>query len=131
MRQERPDRTPVDVADDGQVYDPRYMRPCEHYRDADNGGPGFCWATPTKLYGKGVCCRDHTPAALAGRPENKPDPALSLTGIRAAAGAPGAVPPPPASASRVHDDRAVASGKRRSSPGGYREARARLEEANR
>lgn len=104
-------------------HDARYMRPCGHFID----GKGTCGATPTREFLPGVRCRDHTPAALAGRPENRPDPALSIEGRRKAAGAKTPAPPPPVSASRLVDDRAVASGKRRSSPGQYREARAREE----
>lgn len=41
-----------------------------------------CGATPTRLYGTGHRCQVHTPAATAGRPENRPDPALSVDGLR-------------------------------------------------
>lgn len=93
--------------------------PCKHWKDPD----GYCGAKPTRMYGSGRRCRDHTPAALAGRPETVPDPALTLIGLREAAGAAGPMPPAPASATRLVDDRAVASGKRRSTPNASARAR--------
>lgn len=44
----------------------------------------YCGASETRFYLTGDRCPRHTPAALAGRKENKPDPAGSLTGIREA-----------------------------------------------
>jgi hypothetical protein len=49
-----------------------YDTPCGHTD---------CGATPTRLYGTGHRCPVHTPAAIAGRPENRPDPALSGLGM--------------------------------------------------
>lgn len=50
------------------------------------GPTGVCGAGPTRPYLTGRCCPVHTPAFLAGRPEPAPDPALTLDGLRAAAG---------------------------------------------
>lgn len=44
----------------------------------------YCGAVEARFYLPGFRCPRHTPAALAGRREDKPDPARSLTGIRAA-----------------------------------------------
>jgi hypothetical protein len=63
----------------------------------------------------GSRCPLHTPAALAGQPEPQPGP-----GMPAAAW----TTPSPLNDSRIHDARAVASGKRRSSPHTYRAAQA-------
>jgi hypothetical protein len=53
--------------------------PCGHYRPA-----GLCGARPTRLYMVGNRCADHTPAALAGKPEPGADrycpPALCWCG---------------------------------------------------
>lgn len=65
----------------------------------------------------GPCCRLHTPAALAGRPEAPETSSLPAT----------ALPASPLSDSRVADERAIASGKRRSSPHTYRAARAAVD----
>lgn len=68
-----------------------------------------------RLYAAGWRCGTHSPWALAGRPEPAPGPgwpAGAWTG------------PSPLGTSRVHDARAVASGKRRSSPQEYRAAHA-------
>ena len=98
-----------------------YSKPCSHWEAG-----AFCAATPTRAYLPGPRCQSHTPAAVAGRPEARPDPAATMTGLREAAGLPATPPPLPQSASRVVDDRAVASGKRRSSPAAYREAQTRV-----
>lgn len=102
-------------------------RACGHVQT----GWGTCGATEgVRLYLPGPRCPDHTPARLAGRPEANPDPALSLTGLRdawyAARGlaAPQAFTP---SGETVVDQRAIASGKRRSSPGRYRQAQQAVE----
>ena len=62
----------------------------------------------------GPRCPLHTPAALAGKPEAP----------TTAAPSPSELPASPLSASHVADERAVASGKRRSSPHTYRAAQA-------
>jgi hypothetical protein len=69
-------------------------------------------------YIQGVRCLLHTPAALAGRPEPQPGP-----GWPAGAG----TRPSLISESRVHDARAVASGKHRSTPAEYRAAQAAVD----
>lgn len=63
----------------------------------------------------GIRCPAHTPSALAGRPEPEPGP-----GYPAGAW----TTPSPINDSRVHDARAVASGKRRSNQQAYRAAQA-------
>ena len=128
MRPDKPPRVPVEVADDGKRYHPRYMLPCATYADADHGGPGWCGATPTKHGHHGPACRKHLP------PQPKPDPDRTLEGLyrrKKTAEAPEDPPPAPQSASRVHDAQAVASGKRRSTPETYKAARRQLEEGNR
>jgi hypothetical protein len=80
----------------------------------------YCGAAPARPYLPGPRCADHTPAAVAGRPEPTPDPASTLAALLARAGR--RTIGTPISASQLIDDRAVISGKRRSSPGVYREA---------
>lgn len=70
-------------------------------------------ADDVHLYLTGLCCPAHTPNALKGLPEAPPGPGL-----------PAGLPLSPISGSRVHDARAIASGKRRSSPQAYRSAQA-------
>ncbi len=78
----------------------------------------ICHAAAVGLYTDGWRCADHTPAAIAGRPETVPDPALTLSGIRAARGV--RYSPPPRET--VVDRAAIASGKRRSNIRAYRDA---------
>lgn len=80
-------------------------------------GTPDCTAAPpvTALFACGWRCPAHSPAAMAGRPEPPPGPGWP-------AGA--WTTPSPLSTSRVHDARAVASGKRRSAPHAYRAAQA-------
>jgi hypothetical protein len=61
----------------------------------------------------GYRCSAHSPWALAGRPEPRPGPGWPAAAWDT---------PSPQAASRVHDARAVVSGKRRSSPHIYRAA---------
>lgn len=61
----------------------------------------------------GPCCPAHTPAALAGRTE-----APETSSIR-----PAELPASPLSDSRVADERAIASGKRRAAPHTYQAAK--------
>lgn len=68
-----------------------------------------------RRYLTGLRCPLHTPAALAGLPEVPVGPGLP-------AGA--WTTPSPLSDSRVHDARAISSGKRRSTPHEYRAAQA-------
>jgi hypothetical protein len=72
-------------------------------------------------YLTGPCCPTHTPNALRGLPEVQPGPGLPASAWTT---------PSPLSDSRVHDDRAVASGKRRSSPTTYRAAQAAVHHTN-
>jgi hypothetical protein len=65
----------------------------------------------------GLCCPAHTPAAVAGRPEPQPGP-----GWPAAAWS----TPTAQGVAAVIDQRAIASGKRRSSAGEYRAAQAAI-----
>ncbi len=69
--------------------------------------------TYARLYPNGWWCARHTPRAVRGLPEFPPGP-----------GIPADVPLSPNSTSAVIDDRAVASGKRRSNPAAYRAAQA-------
>lgn len=92
---------------------------CEQYIGTLNRE---CGAEGARHYVSGMCCPDHTPARLAGRPENKPDPARSMTGLRLAAGVTTPLVTP--DAPTVVDVRAIASGKRRSNPQDYRAAQA-------
>ncbi|MGW0821788.1 hypothetical protein [Streptomyces sp. NPDC002845] len=71
-----------------------------------------------RRYLTGPRCPLHTPSALAGKPEPPPGPGLP-------AGA--WTTPSPLNDSRVHDARAVASGKRRSTPHVYRAAQAAVD----
>ena len=85
------------------------MSACDHWDSAS-----LCGIEGARHYLPGMRCPAHTPAALAGHPE----PGRTATSLPKMA-------PLPQSASRVNDDRAVASGKRRSSPAQYREAQTR------
>ena len=85
------------------------MTTCDHW-----DGTRFCGADEARAYLPGMRCPAHTPAAMAGRPE----PGRTATSLPKMA-------PLPQSASRVNDNRAVASGKRRSTPAQYREAQTR------
>jgi hypothetical protein len=85
----------------------RTPEPCEGIR-GDHVGP-------VRFYRTGWRCNTHSPWAEAGQPEPKPS----------AGPLPGAwTTPSPISDSRVHDARAIASGKRRSNPQTYRAAQA-------
>ncbi|MFI2033698.1 hypothetical protein ACH470_03200 [Streptomyces bottropensis] len=89
---------------------------CAHWIGAEQR---HCHSTDhVRSYLTGLCCPLHTPNALRGLPEAPPGP-----GIRSDA------PLSPLSTSRVHDARAVASGKRRSSPATYRAAQAATRKA--
>lgn len=75
-----------------------------------------CGATNgVRRYLTGLCCPAHTPNALRDLPEALPGPGMPASAWTT---------PSPLSDSRVHDDRAVASGKRRSTPNTYRAAQA-------
>ncbi|OII64617.1 hypothetical protein BJP40_19965 [Streptomyces sp. CC53] len=68
-----------------------------------------------RLYPAGWRCSTHAPWAVAGRPEPQPGPGWPATAWAT---------PSPQGASRVHDARAIASGRRRSNPTAYRAAQA-------
>lgn len=84
---------------------------CTHWIGAEQR---HCRAVENvRLYLTGRRCPLHTPAALAGRPEPQPGPGMPHGAWSTLS---------PLSASRVADERAIASGKRRSSPEAYRAA---------
>ncbi|MFE9448356.1 hypothetical protein [Streptomyces sp. NPDC006739] len=85
----------------------RVPEPCGGLTGAHDG--------PVRFYRTGWKCNAHSPWAEAGQDEPQPGP-----GMPAAAW----TTPSPQSASAVFDNRAIASGKRRSSPAAYRAARA-------
>lgn len=87
-------------------------RACGHWNGADSTR---CGATPTRHYLPGHRCPAHTPAALAGQPE-PPEGAGPLPGAWTT--------PTPQAASALMDNRAIASGKRRSTPNDYQAAKA-------
>lgn len=72
-------------------------------------------ADGVRRYITGLCCPDHTPRALKGLDEIEPGP-----GWPAAAW----TTPTPNAVASVIDERAIASGKRRSNPQTYRAAQA-------
>ncbi len=69
-------------------------------------------------YPCGWRCDRHTPNALAGRPETPPGPGLPNGAWSTLS---------PLAASAVFDERAIASGKRRSNPAAYRAAKAAVQ----
>jgi hypothetical protein len=74
-----------------------------------------------RFYPCGWRCDQHSPWALAGRPEPQPGPGWPATAWTT---------PSPINDSRVHDQRAIASGKRRSTPEAYRAAQAAVSDQN-
>jgi hypothetical protein len=92
---------------------PLPQRECTHWIGAEQR---HCKSEKdVRAFLTGPRCPAHTPSALAGIDEPEPGP-----GMPAAAW----TTPSPINDSRVHDARAVASGKRRSSPHAYRAAQA-------
>lgn len=78
-----------------------------------------CGATDgVRPYLTGPCCPLHTPNALKGLPEVPPGPGMPARAWTTLSSL---------SASRVADDRAIASGKRRSTPEAYRAAQAAVD----
>ncbi|MFJ5151433.1 hypothetical protein ACIQCF_07560 [Streptomyces sp. NPDC088353] len=76
----------------------------------------YCHATQNvRAFLTGLRCPAHTPNALAGKPETPPGPGMPAGAWST---------PSPLNDSRVHDARAVASGKRRANPQAYRAAQA-------
>lgn len=61
----------------------QHLAPCTHF-----DGDQHCNVTPTNRYLVGDRCCEHTPAAVGGRAESIPDPALTLDGLRARAAEP-------------------------------------------
>jgi hypothetical protein len=86
---------------------------CGHWIGAEHRRCGS--TDDVRPYLTGPCCPAHTPNAVKGLPEVPPGPGLPATAWTT---------PSPLSDSRVHDARAVASGKRRSNPQAYRAAQA-------
>ncbi|MFE9099895.1 hypothetical protein [Actinomadura geliboluensis] len=110
----------------------RWEKPCVHYSDADQK---TCGQTPTRLYIQGPRCQQHTPSAERGRPEpppgrcaparchcGKPDCPAYATYGRDSYAAQGGL------AWAAVDARAVASGKRRASPGEQAAAKTTVQE---
>lgn len=93
------------------------MTSCTHL-----AGTTVCGDEAVGRYLTGPRCAAHTPAALAGQPEAAPDPARTLNGLREAAGLP--LAPVLIATSGLNDERAIASGRRRSSAHTYQAARA-------
>lgn len=92
---------------------PQIARECTHWIGAEHR---HCLATKdVRPFLQGPRCPAHTPRALQGLDEIEPGPGMP-------AGA--WTTPSPLNDSRVHDARAVASGKRRSSPHAFRAAQA-------
>lgn len=75
---------------------------------------------PARLFPRGWRCAPHAPQPV--NPE--PDPALTLDGLREAAGLPLNVVPTDSSSYAAVDARAIASGKRRASAASQAAARA-------
>ena len=86
---------------------------CAHWIGTEQRHCGS--ADNVRPYLTGVCCPLHTPNALKGLKEVDPGPGLPAGAWTTSS---------PISDSRVHDDRAIASGKRRSNPQAYRAAQA-------
>ncbi|PWG13935.1 hypothetical protein DF268_08705 [Streptomyces sp. V2] len=86
---------------------------CTHWIGAERR---YCGATKgVRRYVNSTVCPAHTPSALAGRPEPEPGPGMPDAAWTTAS---------PISDSRIHDQRAISSGKRRSSSAAYRAAQA-------
>lgn len=85
---------------------------CDHWIGAEHR---YCGQSGARRYINSIVCPLHTPSALAGRPEPQPGPGMPAGAWKTAS---------PINDSRVADQRAVASGKRRSNPAAYRAAQA-------
>lgn len=89
---------------------PRRRRPCD-----------VAWfphgLKKARLHPCGWRCDKHTPRAMRGLPEIPPGPGLPVGAWSS-----------PLSASAVFDERAIASGKRRSSPHVYKAAKAAVDQ---
>ena len=84
----------------------RDPEPCEGIRGEHTG--------PVRFYLTGWRCNAHSPWAEAGLKEPKPTASPAAHDL----------PPSPLTASAVFDERAIASGRRRSAPHTYRAAKA-------
>lgn len=93
---------------------PATTTPCRHW---DNDHP--CGNPNTRNYLTGPRCSAHTPAATADKPETTPDPNRTLTALRATAGT---IWSYKTTDTALNDQRAIATGKRRSTPAQYRAA---------
>lgn len=85
---------------------------CTHWIGAESR---YCRSVDSvRAFLTGPCCPLHSPADLAGKPEAPATNSLPAT----------AFAPSPLADSRVADEKAIRSGKRRSSPHTYRAAQA-------
>lgn len=87
-----------------------------------HGCPG-----PSRPYPSGRLCDDHAPLPIPPTP----DPALTLDGLRAAAGLPTHVTPGTALSYAAVDAKVIAKGSRRSNQADYVAAKATVEEQKR
>lgn len=88
---------------------------CAHVADIPGFGTVTCGSGQVRFYLIGWRCLTHSPATLAGRVVPEPPRAyFHVNQIQRA----------PLSSTALNDNRAIASGKRRSSPARYAEARA-------
>lgn len=98
---------------------------CGHWSAGDDR---FCGSdVDVRRYLPGLRCPDHTPARLAGHAEASPNPDHTMEGLRRTWYAERGIEFVPSSTpvgDTLIDQRAVASGKRRSSPNNYRAAQA-------
>lgn len=86
---------------------------CGHWIGAEQR---YCGATGgVRFYATGYCCPNHTPAALAGKPEAPAGPGWPKGAWTTPLGQ---------GVAAVIDDRAIATGRRRSSPQAFRAAQA-------
>lgn len=92
---------------------------CEHWIGAERR---YCGAgAGVRPFLTGLCCPLHTPNALRGLPEAPPGPGMPAGAWTTAS---------PINDSRVADQRAVASGKRRPNPRAYRAAQAAVQKTS-
>ena len=89
---------------------------CGHWSDGVE-----CGQAPTRRYLAGHRCAAHTPAALAGRLDLEPDPERTLDALREKAGR---IWTYSENDSALINERAIASGRRRSNAHDYKAARA-------
>lgn len=87
---------------------------CDHWAQG-----AYCGVPDTRRYVSGNRCDPHAPAALAGRTVPIPDPDATLEALRAKAGIMFQFR---RTDTKLIDDRAIASGRRRSSSADYRQA---------